>query len=149
MSLRDISCTRRKDLSRMSAVAEEKKIIVGGSFLIEERTPEEVFTPEDFTDEHRMIADTARQFMDNEVRPRIDDLEKKDWSLARELVEKGAELGFIGATVPEEYGGLGLHQICGGLLRRAPRRAAPFAPTMGAPGGIGPPPVFFYRTPEA
>ena len=74
----------------MSAVAEEKKIVVGGSFLIEERTPEEVFTPEDFTEEHRMIADTARQFMDNEVRPRIDDLEKKDWKIARELVEKGA-----------------------------------------------------------
>jgi len=94
----------------MSAVAEDKKIVVGGSFLIEERTPEEVFTPEDFTEEHRMIADTARQFMDNEVRPRIDDLEKKDWKLARELVQKGAELGFIGATVPEEYGGLGLDE---------------------------------------
>src|ERR671934_2089932 len=94
----------------MTAVAEDKKIIAGGSFLIEERTPEEVFTPEDFTEEHRMIADTARQFMDNEVRPRIDDLEKKDWRLARELVRKGAELGFIGATVPEEYGGLGFGQ---------------------------------------
>src|SRR5215212_10694140 len=67
---------RRKD-EPMSAVAEDKKLIVGGSFLIEERTPEEVFTPEDFTEEHRMIADTARQFMDNEVRPRIPELEKK------------------------------------------------------------------------
>jgi len=54
----------------MSAVAEEKKIVVGGSFLIEERTPGEVYTPEDFDEEHRMIAETARQFMDNEVRPR-------------------------------------------------------------------------------
>ena len=79
----------------MSAVAEDKKIVVGGSFLIEERTPEEVFTPEDFTEEHRMIAETARQFMDNEVRPRLDELEKtKNWSIARELVVKGAELGF-------------------------------------------------------
>src|SRR2546423_13132270 len=148
MSLRDISCTRRKDLSRMSAVAEEKKIIVGGSFLIEERTPEEVFTPEDFTDEHRMIADTARQFMDNEVRPRIDDLEKKDWSLARELVEKGAELGFIGATVPEEYGGVGLGQILGGIIGEALGGAASFAPTMGAQGGIGLLPILYYRTEE-
>ena len=49
----------------MSAVAEEKKVYAGGSFLIEERTPEEVFTPEDFTEEHRMIAETARDFMDN------------------------------------------------------------------------------------
>ena len=85
----------------MSAVAEEKKIVVGGSFLIEERTPEEVFTPEDFTEEHHMIAETARQFMDNEVRPRIPELEKKDWKLARELVQKGAEIGFVGATVAD------------------------------------------------
>ena len=53
----------------MSAVAEQKKIIKGGAFLIEERSPEEIFTPEDFTEEHRMIADTTRQFTDNEVTP--------------------------------------------------------------------------------
>src|SRR5438067_9803615 len=133
----------------MSAVAEEKKIIVGGSFLIEERTPEEVFTPEDFTEEHRMIADTARQFMDKEVRPRVDDLEKKDWSLARELVEKGAELGLIGATVPEEYGGLGLDQISGGIIGESLGRAASFATTMGAQGGIGLLPILYYGTEEA
>src|ERR687886_440017 len=133
----------------MSAVAEEKKIIVGGSFLIEERTPEEVFTPEDFTEEHRMIADTARQFMDNEVRPRLDELEKKDWKLARELVQKGAELGFIGATVPEEYGGLGLDQISGCIIGESQGRAASFATTMGAQGGIGLLPILYYGTEEA
>src|ERR1044071_2233876 len=111
----------------MSAVAEEKKIVVGGSFLIEERTPEEVFTPEDFTEEHRMIADTARQFMDGEVRPRIDDLEKKDWKLARELVQKGAELGFISATVPEEYGGLGVDQVSSAIIREYLRPSAALA----------------------
>jgi alkylation response protein AidB-like acyl-CoA dehydrogenase len=133
----------------MSAVVEEKKIVVGGSFLIEERTPEEVFTPEDFTEEHRMIADTARQFMDNEVRPRLDELEKKDWKLARELVQKGAELGFIGATVPEEYGGLGLDQIAGGIIGESLGRAASFATTMGAQGGIGLLPILYYGTEEA
>ena len=71
----------------MSAVVERKEIVKGGAFLIEERTPEEIFTPEDFTEEHRMIADTTRQFIDNEVLPRIDELEKHDWKLARELVE--------------------------------------------------------------
>jgi alkylation response protein AidB-like acyl-CoA dehydrogenase len=134
----------------MSAVAEEKKIVVGGSFLIEERTPEEVFTPEDFTEEHRMIADTARQFMDNEVRPRMEELEKtKDWSIARELVVKGAELGFVGATVPEEYGGLGLDQISGGITGEYLGRAASFATTMGAQGGIGLLPILYYGTEEA
>jgi alkylation response protein AidB-like acyl-CoA dehydrogenase len=133
----------------MSAVAEEKKIIVGGSFLIEERTPEEVFTPEDFTEEHRMIADTARQFMDGEVVPRVDDLEKKDWKLARELVQKGAELGFIGATVPEEYGGLGLDQVSGAIIGEYLGRSASFATTMGAQGGIGLLPILYYGTEEA
>src|ERR671938_44201 len=133
----------------MSAVAEEKKIVVGGSFLIEERTPEEVFTPEDFTEEHRMIADTARQFMDGEVRPRVDDLEKKDWKLARELVRKGAEIGFIGATVPEEYGGLGLDQVASAILGEYLGRSASFATTMGAQGGIGLLPILYYGTEEA
>ncbi|HEX7314028.1 MAG TPA: acyl-CoA dehydrogenase family protein [Pyrinomonadaceae bacterium] len=133
----------------MSAVAEDKKIVVGGSFLIEERTPEEVFTPEDFDEEHRMIADTARQFMDNEVRPRIPELEKKDWKLARELVRKGAEIGFVGATVAEEYGGLGLDQVAGAILGEALGRAASFATTMGAQGGIGLLPIVYYGTEEA
>src|SRR6201995_1833712 len=114
----------------MSAVAEEKKIVVGGSFLIEERTPEEVFTPEDFTEEHRMIADTARQFMDNEVRPRIDDLEKKDWKLARKRGQRGGEIVFIGAAVAEEYGGLGLGQVASAILGEYLGRSASFATTM-------------------
>jgi len=133
----------------MSAVAEEKKIIVGGGFLIEERTPEEVFTPEDFTEEHRMIADTARQFMDNEVRPRLDDLEKKDWTLARELIKKGAEIGLIGATVPEEYGGLGLDQVAGAIIGEFLGRAASYATAMGAQSGIGLLPIIYYGTEEA
>src|ERR671939_276885 len=133
----------------MSAVAEEKKLIVGGSFLIEERTPEEVFTPEDFTEEHRMIADTAREFMEGEVVPRGAELEKKDWKVARELVRKGAELGFIGASVPEEYGGLGLDQVSGGILGEYLGRSASFATTIGAQGGIGLLPILYYGTEEA
>src|SRR5918993_1379559 len=134
----------------MSAVAEDKKMIVGGSFLIEERTTAEVFTPEDFTEEHRMIADTARQFMDNEVRPRLDELEKtKDWSIARELVKKGAEIGLVGANVPEEYGGLGLDQVSGAISGELLGGAASFAATMGAQSGIGLLPILYYGTEEA
>src|SRR3712207_9429473 len=90
----------------MSAVAEEKKVFGGGSFLIEEREPSDVFTPEDFTEEHRMIAETTRQFIDNEVVPQLDELEKHNWTLSRELISHAAELGLIGANIPEEYGGL-------------------------------------------
>src|SRR5918996_3623674 len=110
----------------MAAVIEQKQIVKGGSFLIEERTPEEIFTPEDFTEEHRMIADTTRQFVDNEVVPRIDELEQHNWQLARELVRKAADLGLIGANIPEEYGGLGLDQSSGALVGENIGRCASF-----------------------
>ena len=133
----------------MSAIAEEKKVVTGGSFLIEESTPEEIFTPEDFTEEHRMIADTTRQFIDAEVRPRVPELEKHDWNLARELVQKGAELGLIGANVPEEYGGLGLDQTSGAIVSEIIGRSASFATTIGAQSGIGLLPILYFGTEEA
>jgi len=133
----------------MSAVAEEKKLVKGGSFLIEERTPEEIFTPEDFTEEHRMIADTTRQFVDNEVNPHIDELEKHNWKLSRELIGKAAELGLIGANIPEEYGGLGLDQTSGALVGENIGRSASFATTLGAESGIGLLPIVYFATEEA
>jgi len=133
----------------MSAVAEEKKIIKGGSFLIEERQPEEIFTPEDFTEEHRMIAETTRQFTDNEVTPHIDDLEKHDWKLSRQLINKAAELGLIGANIPEEYGGLGLDQTSGALIGENIGRCASFATTLGAESGIGLLPIVYFATEAA
>jgi alkylation response protein AidB-like acyl-CoA dehydrogenase len=133
----------------MAAVIEQKRIVQGGAFLIEERTPEEIFTPEDFTEEHRMIADTTRQFVDNEVIPRIDELEKKDWKLARELVSKAADLGLIGANIPEEYGGLGLDQTSGALVGENIGRSASFATTLGAESGIGLLPIVYFGTEAA
>lgn len=133
----------------MAAVVEQKRIVQGGAFLIDERTPEEIFTPEDFTEEHRMIADTTRQFVDNEVIPRIDELEKKDWKLARELVSKAADLGLIGANIPEEYGGLGLDQTSGALVGENIGRSASFATTLGAESGIGLLPIIYFGTEAA
>jgi len=133
----------------MSAVVEQKTLVKGGAFLIEERTPEEIFTPEDFTEEHRMIAETTRQFIDNEVIPRIDELEKHDWKLARELVSKAADLGLIGANIPEEYGGLGLDQTSGALVGENIGRSASFATTLGAESGIGLLPIIYFGTEAA
>ena len=133
----------------MSAVVEQKQIVKGGAFLIEERTTEEVFTPEDFTEEHRMIAETTRQFIDNEVMPRIDELEHHDWALARELVKKAADLGLISANIPEEYGGLGLDQTSGALVGENIGRCASFATTLGAESGIGLLPIIYFGTEAA
>jgi alkylation response protein AidB-like acyl-CoA dehydrogenase len=133
----------------MVAVVEHKKVVQGGAFLIEQATPEEIFTPEDFTEEHRMIAETTRQFMDNEVVPRIDELEKHDWKLSRELVKKAADLGLIGANIPEEYGGLGLDQTSGALVGENIGRSASFATTLGAESGIGLLPIIYFGTEAA
>src|SRR5918911_4726108 len=133
----------------MSAVVEEKKIIAGGSFLIEERTPAEVFTPEDFTEEHRMIAETTREFVDNEVRPATDELEKHNWKLSRALIRKAAELGLIGVNIPEEYGGLGLDQTSGAIVGEYLGRSASFATTLGAQSGIGLAPIIYFGTEAA
>ncbi|MBA3441702.1 MAG: acyl-CoA dehydrogenase family protein [Pyrinomonadaceae bacterium] len=133
----------------MSAVVEEKKLIVGGSFLIEERRPEEVFTPEDFTEEQRMIAETARQFVDNEVQPRVPELENHDWELSRELLRKAGELGLIGAKISEEYGGLGLDQVSNALIGENISRSASFAVTYGAQVSIGSLPIVYFGTEEA
>src|ERR671917_2757263 len=133
----------------MSAVAEQKRIIKGGAFLIEERTPEEVFTPEDFTEEHRMIAETARDFMDNEVRPAIPQLEKHDWHLARELIRKATEIGMVSVNIPEEYGGLGLDQTSGAIVGEYLGRSASFATTLRAQSGVGLTPIVYFGTEEA
>ncbi|MFZ0064525.1 MAG: acyl-CoA dehydrogenase family protein [Pyrinomonadaceae bacterium] len=133
----------------MVAAVEQKKVVQGGAFLIEQTTPQEIFTPEDFTEEHRMIAETTRQFMDNEVLPRIDELEHHDWKLSRELVKKAADLGLIGANIPEEYGGLGLDQTSGALVGENIGRSASFATTLGAESGIGLLPIIYFGTEAA
>ena len=133
----------------MAAIIEAKQIVKGGSFLIEEQTPDSIFTPGDFNEEHRMIAETTRQFMDAEVLPCIPELENKDWKLARELVKKAAELGLVGAGIPEEYDGLGLDQTSGALIAENIGRSASFATTLGAQSGIGLLPIVYFGTEAA
>src|SRR4029079_5096060 len=133
----------------MSAVVEQKQVVQGGAFMIEDRTTAEVFTPEDFTEEHLMIAETTREFIDHEALTHIDELEKHDWKLARELVKKAADLGLIGANIPEAYGGLGLDQTSGALLGENIGRSASFATTLGAESGIGLLPIVYFATDAA
>ena len=80
----------------MAAVINKKEIIKGGSFLIEDRTPSEIFTPEDFNEEHRMIADTTRQFMDAEVLPRINELERRNGRYGMVTMCVGGGMGAAG-----------------------------------------------------
>ncbi len=120
----------------------------GGSFLIENRTPDEVFTCEDLSEEQCMIAATARDFMENEVVPRLDEILAHKFEVSHELMEKAGELGLLGVEIPEEYGGLGLGKVSGSLVSEASAREGSFAVTFMGHTGIGTLPVTYYGTEE-
>ncbi|KXK06500.1 MAG: butyryl-CoA dehydrogenase [Acidobacteria bacterium OLB17] len=124
----------------------EREYLKGGEFLIAEQTPGEVFTPEQFSEEQRMIGDTTREFVDNEVRPSLEELEQHKWETARELLKKGGELGVLGATIPEEYGGLGLDQTSGALIAEMMGRGGGFGTTYGAQTSIGVLPLLYFAS---
>ncbi|WP_142827422.1 acyl-CoA dehydrogenase family protein [Planococcus soli] len=85
------------------------------------------FTPEDFTDEHQLIAKTAKRFLEKEVRPNNEEIENQNFGLVKELLGKAGELGLLGHSVPEAYGGLGLDKISKGLVGES----------LGSAGGYG------------
>src|SRR5436309_7616939 len=95
----------------MATATVPKTKIIGGSFLIEDRNTADVFTPEDFTDEHRQIAQTTEEFARNEIVPNIEKIEHKDWQVTRDLLKKAAELGLATVDIPEEYGGADMDKI--------------------------------------
>jgi alkylation response protein AidB-like acyl-CoA dehydrogenase len=122
--------------------------IKGGSFLIESRAPQEVFTPEDITGEHRLIAHTAQEFIDQEIVPRLNDIEEKKPGVLRGLLIKAAELGFCATDVPQRFGGLELDKISSILVAEKMARDGSWATTVGAQAGIGILPITFFGTEE-
>src|SRR3954470_8951719 len=132
----------------MNAATQEKQYLKGGEFLIAEQTMAEVFTPEDLTEEHRMIGDTTREFVDNEVAPQLPAMEKHAWEVARDLVRKAGDLGLLGSTIPEEYGGLGLDQTTSVIIAEMMGRAGGFGTTFGAQTSIGLLPILYFGSEE-
>ena len=120
----------------------------GGSFLIEDRKPGDVFTPEDFTEEQRQVAATAERFMTDEVLPAAGQCEQKDSALMLGLLKKAAELGFLGVLVPEKYDGLELDLTTQMIICEQIGRYASFSTTYGAHCGIGSLPLVFFGTHE-
>ncbi len=129
-------------------VAPQKDIIKGGSFLITETLPQNVFSPEDFTEEHRMIARTTEEYIEKEVLPNSARIEEKDYELQRQLLQKAGELGLIAATVPEAYGGLALDHISSMLISEYITGQGSFATTFGATSSIGLLPIVYFGTEE-
>jgi alkylation response protein AidB-like acyl-CoA dehydrogenase len=120
----------------------------GGSFLIESRTPAEVFTPEDLSEEQRQMAATAAQFAREEVLPRTAEIEAKKPGAVPDLLRKAAELGFTAMDIPEEYGGLGMDKTTSTVITDFMSVLASFSTAYGAHVGIGTLPLVWYGTEE-
>jgi len=124
------------------------KAIKGGSFLVEDRTLDDVFTPEEFTDEQRQIGQMTEEFMTNEVLPQAEKMEHGDRALLVSLMRKAAELGLMSADVPEAYGGAGLDKVSSTIIAEKMARYASFAVSHGAHAGIGTLPIVYFGTEE-
>ncbi|MBU0515184.1 MAG: acyl-CoA dehydrogenase family protein [Proteobacteria bacterium] len=120
----------------------------GGGFLLAELAPEDVFTPEDMTEEHKMILETTHDFIQGEILPNTDKIEEKDKDLIRSILVKAGELGLNGTDIPEEFGGLGLDKISTAAVTEAMGTSGSFAVAHGAHTGIGTLPTVYFGTKE-
>ncbi len=120
----------------------------GGSWLLDETPASDVFTPEKLSEEHRLMARTTTEFVDNEVLPNLERLEDKDWQLARSLVRRCGELGLLSIAVPEEYGGLDLDKASSLAVVERIGPSASFATTFGGQANLSILPLVLFGTPE-
>ena len=129
---------------------DKKKAIKGGEFLIRETKAEEIFIPEEWTEEQRMIAQTCRDFLETEVYPRLDDIDniEKNPDLMPKLLDKAGELGLLGTSVPEKYGGFGMDFNTSMLIAEEIGKGFSFAVALTAQTGIGTLPILYYGTEE-
>ena len=120
----------------------------GGSFLIEESESEDVFTPEDFSEEQIMIRDMTEQFVEDEVLPQVDKIEHKEWDVTVALLKRCGELGLLGIEVPERYGGENLDKVSAMIVAEKMARVASFAVSYGGHSGIGTLPIVYFGKEE-
>jgi butyryl-CoA dehydrogenase len=132
----------------MATTAIPKSKIAGGSFLLEERQTSEVFTPEDFTEQHTLIGQTTEEFAINEILPNVERIEHKEFQVTRDLLKKAGELGLSGVEIPEAYGGLEMDKVTAAVIADHIAKYAGFATTWGGHSGIGTLPIVYFGTEE-
>lgn len=133
----------------MAETADKKEILRGGQFLVKETACEDVFTPEDFNEEQKMMKETVKEFVDREIVPNKERFEHKDYALTEEVMRKAGELGLLGIAVPEEYDGLGMGFVSTMLVCDYISGATgSIATAFGAHTGIGTMPITLYGTEE-
>lgn len=131
----------------MEAVA-QKSVIKGGEFIIRETSANDVFIPEEFSEEQKMMAVATQDFIDKEILPNIDRIDKQEEGLMPAVMDKAGELGLLGVSIPEQYGGLGMNFNTSMLIADIMAAAGSFSTTYGAHTGIGTLPILYYGTEE-
>ncbi|WP_203292638.1 acyl-CoA dehydrogenase family protein [Luteirhabdus pelagi] len=133
----------------MSTETTNKDLLRGGQFIIKETAAEDVFTPEDFSEEQKMMRDSVKEFVDREIWPKKEEFEKKNYDLTEEIMRKAGEMGLLGVAVPEEYDGLGMGFVTTMLVCDYISGATgSVATAFGAHTGIGTMPITLYGTEE-
>jgi alkylation response protein AidB-like acyl-CoA dehydrogenase len=130
----------------METKTADKSALKGGEFIIKESNAQDIFTPEEFNEEQRMMADTAQDFLDKEVNPFHDRLDAKEPGLMESMMNKAGELGLLGVAVPEEYNGLGKDFLTAMLITEVLGAAHSFSVAMAAHTGIGTLPILYFGT---
>src|SRR5258706_7850695 len=132
----------------MSASTENAQALRGAEWLIKESSPFETFIPEDFNEEQQMVKDMCSSFLDSEVLPVLDRIDKLEPGLMPSLIQKAGEQGLLGAAVPEEYGGLGKDFITSTIVNEGLGGGFSFSVGVSAHTGIGTLPILYFGTPE-
>ena len=124
------------------------KRVTGGGFLIEDLQAEDIFTPEDLSDEQKQIGAMTAQFAEDKILPQVAAIEAKQYDVQRKLMRELGELGLLGVDVPEEYGGMELDKVTSAVVSQSISVLGSFSVTFSAHVGIGTLPLVWYGTPE-
>ncbi len=132
----------------MSATTETKSVLKGGEFLVKETSSQNIFIKDEISEEQKMFAQTAADFVANRIVPNDKKIEKQEPGLTQQLMLESGELGLLGASVPEEFGGMGVDVCTDTVINEEMGTAHSFAASYAAHTGIGTLPILYFGTPE-
>src|SRR4051794_16718407 len=122
----------------------EKKLIKGGEYLIKETQASDIFIPEELNEEQKMIADMAKDFLKTEVLPHLDRIDQQEAGLMEKIIGKAGDLGLLGTSIPEEYGGFGKDFNTSLVMTEVVGAGHSFAVALAAHTGIGTLPILYF-----
>jgi alkylation response protein AidB-like acyl-CoA dehydrogenase len=132
----------------MTLETKKYEALKGGEFLIKDSDPQSVFIPEDISEEQKLMADSAREFVEKEILPKLNEIDHQEPGLTVSLLEKAGELGLLGTAVPEQYGGLGENFNTNTFISMEMGASHSFGVSFAAHTGIGTLPILYYGTEE-